>query len=96
MPETADVLETDIPQRMDRLPWTRWHWLIIASLGTVWVLDGLEKAGSSEEVGHGDAADEAPPSSTAGSGHAAGDRASSAVPCATRWRATRSLSSTGA
>ncbi len=42
MPEVTDTVESDIPQRMDRLPWTRWHWLIIASLGTVWILDGLE------------------------------------------------------
>jgi len=27
---------------MDRLPWSRWHWLIIISLGITWVLDGLE------------------------------------------------------
>jgi MFS family permease len=35
-------VETRIPARMDRLPWTRWHWRIIAALGTVWILDGLE------------------------------------------------------
>src|SRR5689334_7769209 len=34
--------ETRIPARMDRLPWTRWHWRIIIALGTVWILDGLE------------------------------------------------------
>src|SRR2546429_9717251 len=33
---------TNIPQRMDRLPWSRWHWLVIISLGITWVLDGLE------------------------------------------------------
>ena len=27
---------------MDRLPWSRWHWLVILGLGTVWVLDGVE------------------------------------------------------
>jgi MFS family permease len=27
---------------MDRLPWSRWHWLVVAALGTVWILDGLE------------------------------------------------------
>jgi MFS family permease len=27
---------------MDRLPWVRWHWLIVVGLGTVWILDGLE------------------------------------------------------
>ena len=35
-------IETDIPARMDRLPWARWHWLIVIGLGTVWILDGLE------------------------------------------------------
>jgi MFS family permease len=35
-------VETQIPARMDRLPWTRWHWRIIIALGTVWILDGLE------------------------------------------------------
>jgi len=35
-------ITTDIPARMDRLPWARWHWLIVIGLGTVWVLDGLE------------------------------------------------------
>jgi MFS family permease len=27
---------------MDRLPWSRWHWLVIISLGITWILDGLE------------------------------------------------------
>jgi MFS family permease len=35
-------IKTDIPARMDRLPWVRWHWLIVVGLGTVWILDGLE------------------------------------------------------
>jgi MFS family permease len=35
-------IETDIPARLDRLPWSRWHWLVLAGLGTVWTLDGLE------------------------------------------------------
>ena len=35
-------ITTDIPARMDRLPWVRWHWLIVIGLGTVWILDGLE------------------------------------------------------
>ena len=42
MPETEGVIKTDIPNRIDRLPWARWHWLVIFALGTVWVLDGLE------------------------------------------------------
>jgi MFS family permease len=39
--ETGKVT-TDIPARLDRLPWARWHWLIVIGLGTVWILDGLE------------------------------------------------------
>lgn len=36
------VLESDIPARLDRLPWNRWHWLVVLALGITWVLDGLE------------------------------------------------------
>jgi MFS family permease len=36
------IVETDIPARLDRLPWSRFHWRIVIGLGTVWVLDGLE------------------------------------------------------
>jgi MFS family permease len=35
------TIETDIPARIDRLPWSRWHWMVVIGLGTVWVLDGL-------------------------------------------------------
>jgi len=35
------TIETDIPARMDRLPWSRWHWMVVIGLGTVWILDGL-------------------------------------------------------
>ena len=31
-----------IPARMDRLPWARFHWLVVFGLGTAWILDGLE------------------------------------------------------
>jgi MFS family permease len=34
--------ETDIPARLDRLPWSRWHWRIVVALGITWMLDGLE------------------------------------------------------
>jgi MFS family permease len=34
--------QTNIPARLDRLPWTRFHWLVITALGIAWVLDGLE------------------------------------------------------
>ena len=40
--ENGSVIETDVPQRLDRLPWSRWHWRIISALGTSWLLDGLE------------------------------------------------------
>jgi MFS family permease len=36
------TIETDIPARLDRLPWSRFHWRVIVGLGTVWILDGLE------------------------------------------------------
>lgn len=36
------IIETNIPARLDRLPWSRWHWLIVTALGITWVLDGLE------------------------------------------------------
>ena len=35
-------ITTDVPARLDRLPWARWHWLVVIGLGTVWILDGLE------------------------------------------------------
>jgi MFS family permease len=35
-------VETDVPARIDRLPWSRWHWLVVIALGSVWILDGLE------------------------------------------------------
>ncbi len=38
----ADVIETDIPARFDRLPWGRFHTLVVAALGITWILDGLE------------------------------------------------------
>ena len=41
-PEQEREIETDIPERMDRLPWSRWHVRIITALGTSWLLDGLE------------------------------------------------------
>jgi MFS family permease len=33
---------TNIPARMDRLPWSRWHWRVIIALGITWIIDGLE------------------------------------------------------
>jgi MFS family permease len=39
---TGETVETDIPRRLDRLPWSRWHWIVIVALGITWILDGLE------------------------------------------------------
>jgi MFS family permease len=36
------TIRTSIPARLDRLPWSRFHWRVVAGLGTVWILDGLE------------------------------------------------------
>ncbi len=36
------TFETHIPARLDRLPWTRFHWLVVFALGITWILDGLE------------------------------------------------------
>jgi MFS family permease len=36
------IVETDIPARLDRLPWGRFHTLVVAALGITWILDGLE------------------------------------------------------
>jgi MFS family permease len=33
---------TDIPFRLDRLPWSRFHLLVVVGLGITWILDGLE------------------------------------------------------
>lgn len=33
---------SDIPARLDRLPWSGWHWRVVIALGIAWVLDGLE------------------------------------------------------
>ena len=38
----AKAVRTNIPARLDRLPWSRWHWLVVVSLGITWILDGLE------------------------------------------------------
>lgn len=39
---TAGAIETDIPARLDRLQWGRFHTLVIVALGITWILDGLE------------------------------------------------------
>ncbi len=42
MATETNVVESRVPARMDRLPFARWHWLVIAALGITWILDGLE------------------------------------------------------
>jgi MFS family permease len=39
---SAPAIQTDIPARLDRLPWSRFHLLLVVALGVTWVLDGLE------------------------------------------------------
>jgi MFS family permease len=41
-PAEPEAVETDVPARLDRLPWGRFHWLLVTALGVTWVLDGLE------------------------------------------------------
>src|SRR5690348_11965229 len=36
------MLESAIPARLDRLPWSAWHWRVVIALGVSWLLDGLE------------------------------------------------------
>ncbi len=38
----AEIFETNVPARLDRLPWARFHTLVIVALGITWILDGLE------------------------------------------------------
>ena len=35
-------LTTNIPARMERLPWGGWHWRVVTALGVTWIIDGLE------------------------------------------------------
>jgi MFS family permease len=42
-PDRPDgIIETDVPARLDRLPWGRFHSLLVAALGITWIFDGLE------------------------------------------------------
>src|SRR5205809_191296 len=38
----GETIESYVPARLDRMPWSRWHWLIVFALGATWILDGLE------------------------------------------------------
>jgi MFS family permease len=42
MNDRDGVMETDVPARLDRLAWGRFHTLVAVALGITWVLDGLE------------------------------------------------------
>jgi MFS family permease len=48
LPMSAGVqtrtIQTRIPGRLDRLPWSSFHWRVLLGLGTVWILDGLSTA----------------------------------------------------
>lgn len=45
------TVESDVPARLDRLPWSPWHWLIVIALGITWLLDGLEVTLSGSLIG---------------------------------------------
>jgi len=38
----GSFVESDVPARLDALPWSRFHTLVVVALGITWVLDGLE------------------------------------------------------
>jgi MFS family permease len=38
----VNCIETNIPARLDRLPWSHWHVMVVVALGITWLLDGLE------------------------------------------------------
>ena len=42
MADRTQTFQTNIPNRMDRLPWSRFHWMVVVALGIAWILDGLE------------------------------------------------------
>ena len=42
MPSDLSPIRSDIPARLDALPWSRWHTFVVIALGITWVLDGLE------------------------------------------------------
>ena len=49
---SAECIETNIPARLDRLPWSHWHLLVVVALSIIWLLDGLETnlAGSLADI----------------------------------------------
>ena len=40
--QRGETVESYVPSRLDALPWSSWHWLIVVSLGATWIIDGLE------------------------------------------------------
>jgi MFS family permease len=42
MEGARQAVRTDVPARLDRLPWSSFHRLVVAALGITWILDGLE------------------------------------------------------
>src|SRR6202000_654803 len=36
------TITTQVPARLDRLPWSRFHWRVVGGLGGVWILDRAE------------------------------------------------------
>jgi len=40
--EAGTQFTTDLTARLDRLPWSAWHWRVVIALGITWILDGLE------------------------------------------------------
>jgi MFS family permease len=47
------TIETRIPGRLDRLPWARWHWLVVIGLGTVWIVGAIASRLTKPESGLG-------------------------------------------
>src|SRR3954465_10009240 len=39
---STDIVRSLIPARLDRLPWAKFHWMVVVGLGVSWILDGLE------------------------------------------------------
>ena len=48
----GEWVESYVPARLDRMPWSRWHWLIVCALGATWILDGLEVTAGPLETGN--------------------------------------------
>jgi hypothetical protein len=51
-PVRAATIVSDVPARLDRLPWSSWHRMMVIALGITWLLDGLEVMLSSSLVAY--------------------------------------------